>query len=67
MLVGKAPAKAAKVVGVARQTTYTRKTRLDEGGTDASRSIATGRPAQLDSNNRMSCGQLCSMAPWFRM
>ena len=32
MLAGKTPAEAAKLVGVARQTAYTWKARLDEGG-----------------------------------
>jgi transposase len=49
MLAGKTPAEAAKVVGVARQTAYTWKARLDEGGLDALRAMAPGRPAQLDS------------------
>jgi transposase len=48
MLAGKTPAEAAKAVGVARQTAYTWKARLDEGGIDALRSMATGRPALLD-------------------
>lgn len=49
MLSGKTPAEAAKAVGVARQTAYTWKARLDEGGIDALRAMATGRPAQLDA------------------
>ena len=49
MLAGKSPAEAARAVGVARQTAYTWKARLDEGGIDALRAMATGRPAQLDS------------------
>ncbi len=49
MLAGKTPAEAAKAVGVARQTAYTWKARLDEGGIDALRGMATGRPAQLDA------------------
>lgn len=49
MLAGKTPAEAAKAVGVARQTAYTWKARLDEGGIDALRAMATGRPAQLDA------------------
>ena len=48
LLAGKTPAQAAKAVGVARQTAYTWKARLDEGGIDALRSMVTGRPAQLD-------------------
>ncbi len=35
-------------MGVARQTAYTWKARLDEGGIEALRSMTTGRPAQLD-------------------
>lgn len=49
MLAGKSPAESAKAVGVARQTAYTWKARLDEGGIDALRAMATGRPAQLDA------------------
>jgi transposase len=48
MLAGRTPAEAAKAVGVARQTAYTWKARLDEGGIDALRAMAPGRPAQLD-------------------
>jgi transposase len=48
MLAGKTPAEAAHAVGVARQTAYTWKARLDEGGIDALRAMAKGRPAQLD-------------------
>ena len=55
MLAGKTPAQAAKSVGVARQTAYTWKARLDEGGIDALRSMVTGRPAQLDA------GQLAAL------
>ena len=35
MLAGKTPAQAASAVGVARQTAYTWKSRLDEGGIEA--------------------------------
>jgi len=55
MLAGKTPAEAARAVGVARQTAYTWKARLDEGGIDALRSMVTGRPAQLDA------GQLAAL------
>jgi transposase len=48
MLSGKTPAEAAHAVGVARQTAYTWKARLDEGGIDALRAMTNGRPAQLD-------------------
>ncbi|KDR25013.1 hypothetical protein BG57_32990 [Caballeronia grimmiae] len=47
-MAGKTPAEAAKAVGVARQTAYTWKARLDEGGIEALRVMTTGRPAQLD-------------------
>lgn len=50
MLAGKTPAQAAHAVGVARQTAYTWKARLDEGGIDALRAMAKGRPAQLDAS-----------------
>jgi transposase len=49
MLAGKTPAQAARAVGVARQAAYTWKARLDEGGIEALRSMAPGRPAQLDA------------------
>ncbi|MFX1740039.1 helix-turn-helix domain-containing protein [Paraburkholderia sp. A1RI_3L] len=49
MLAGKSPAEAAREVGVARQTAYAWKERLDEGGIEALQSMGSGRPAQLDS------------------
>jgi hypothetical protein len=49
MLAGKTPSEAAPAVGVARQTEYTCKARLDAGGIDARRAMGKGRPAQLDS------------------
>lgn len=49
MLEGKTPAQAAAAVGVARQTAYTWKARLDDGGIDALRAMAPGRSAQLDA------------------
>ena len=49
LLAGKGCADVAKVVGVARQTVYTWKGLLDEGGVDALRAVPErGRPAQLD-------------------
>lgn len=48
MLAGKTPAEAARAVGVSRQTAYTWKARLSEGGIEALRGMTTGRPAQLD-------------------
>ncbi|QNT25319.1 helix-turn-helix domain-containing protein, partial [Ralstonia solanacearum] len=47
MLAGKTPAEAAKAVGVARQTAYPWKARLEEGGIEALRAMAPGQPAQI--------------------
>ncbi|MDR0274447.1 MAG: IS630 family transposase [Burkholderiaceae bacterium] len=53
---GKGCAEVALAVGVARQTVYTWKALLDEGGIDALRCVPErGRPAQLDQ------GQLASV------
>lgn len=53
---GKGCAEVALAVGVARQTVYTCKTLLDEGGIDALRRVpGRGRPAKLDE------GQLASV------
>jgi transposase len=49
LLAGKGCADVAQAVGVARQTVYTWKGLLDEGGIDALRAVPErGRPAQLD-------------------
>ena len=49
LLAGKGCAEVALAVGVARQTIYTWKRLLDEGGVDALRCVPErGRPAQLD-------------------
>jgi transposase len=49
LLAGKRPAEVAEAVAVARQTVYTWKALLDEGGIDALRAVPErGRPAQLD-------------------
>ena len=49
LLAGKRPAEVALAVGVARQTVYTWKALLDEGGIDALRCVPEpGRPAQLN-------------------
>jgi transposase len=49
LLTGKRPAEVALVVGVARQTVYTWKRLLDEGGLEALRAVpGRGRPAKLD-------------------
>ena len=51
LLAGKTPAESAIAVGVARQTVYTWKRLLDEGGIDALRAVPErGRPAQLDES-----------------
>jgi transposase len=48
---GEKPAEVALEVGVARQTVYTWKALLDEGGIDALRSVPSrGRPARLDES-----------------
>ncbi len=53
---GEGCAEIALAVGVARQTVYTWKALLDEGGIDALRAVpGRGRPAQLDD------GQLASV------
>ena len=49
LLAGKGCTEVALAVGVARQTVYTWKGLLDEGGIDALRAVPErGRPAQLD-------------------
>ena len=52
-----------QIVGVARQTAYTWKARLDEGGIDALRAMAPGRPAQLDNGQLDALAQRCCKAP----
>lgn len=50
LLAGKGCAQAALAVGVARQTVYTWRALLDEGGIEALRAVGgRGRPAQLDA------------------
>ncbi len=49
LLAGKGCAEVAVAVGVARQTVYTWKRLLDEGGLDALRAVSErGHPARLD-------------------
>ncbi|BBB58544.1 hypothetical protein UNDKW_4119 [Undibacterium sp. KW1] len=56
LLQGRGCAEVALVVGVARNTVYTWKAILDEGGLDALRAVGgKGRPAQLDA---MELGEL---------
>ena len=55
LLEGKGCAEVALAVGVARQTVYTWKKLLDEGGIDALREVPErGRPAQLDEQQLAS-------------
>ena len=55
LLAGKGPAAVAVAVGVARQTVYTWKALLDEGGIDALRAVPErGRPAQLEATQLAS-------------
>jgi len=55
LLAGKGCAEVALAVGVARQTLYTWKKLLDEGGIDALRGVPErGRPAQLDEQ-QLAC------------
>jgi transposase len=59
LLAGKTPAQAAHAVGVARQTAYTWKRVLDEGGIDALRSMpGRGRPARLDEQQLQALGRM---------
>lgn len=64
LLAGKTPAQAAQAVGVARQTAYTWKAVLDEGGMDALRAMPTrGRPARLNEQQLQSLGRALLQKP----
>ena len=64
LLAGKTPAEAAHAVGVARQTAYTWKAILDEGGIDALRAMpAPGRPARLDEVQLQALGRVLVQSP----
>ena len=64
LLAGKTPAQAAHAVGVARQTVYTWKALLDEGGIDALRAMpARGRPARLDEEHLQALGRALLQRP----
>jgi len=64
LLAGKTPAQAALAVGVARQTAYTWKAVLDEGGIDALRAMPSrGRPARLDSEQLQALGRALLQRP----
>jgi transposase len=64
LLAGKTPAQAALAVGVARQTAYTWKAVLDEGGIDALRAMPPpGRPARLDDEQLQALGRALLQRP----
>jgi transposase len=64
LLAGKTPAQAAHAVGVARQTVYTWKAVLDEGGIDALRAMpGRGRPARLDEQQLQALGRALLQSP----
>ena len=64
LLAGKTPAQAAAAVGVARQTAYTWKAVLDEGGIDALRDMPTrGRPARLDDEQLRALARVLLQSP----
>ena len=64
LLAGKTPAEAAAAVGVARQTVYTWKAVLEEGGIDALRNMPTrGRPARLDDAQLQSLAKVLLQSP----
>ena len=64
LLAGKTPAQAAYAVGVARQTAYTWKAILDEGGIDALRAMpAPGRPARLDEQQLQALARVLVQSP----
>ena len=64
LLAGKTPAEAARAVGVARQTAYTWRAVLDEGGIDALRAMpARGRPARLDPEQLQALGRALLQRP----
>lgn len=64
LLAGKTPAEAAHAVGVARQTAYTWKAVLEEGGIDALRAMpAPGRPPRLDEAQLQALGRSLQQSP----
>lgn len=64
LLNGKKPAEVALAVGVARQTVYTWKALLDEGGVDALRSAPSrGRPPRLDETELESLRRVLLQKP----
>jgi len=64
LLAGKTPAQAAQAVGVARQTAYTWKAVLDDGGINALRAMPLpGRPARLDDKQLQALGRALLQRP----
>ena len=64
LLAGKTPAEAAHAVGVARQTAYTWKAILEDGGIDALRAMpGRGRPARLDESQLRALGRMLLQSP----
>ena len=64
LLAGKGCAEVALAVGVARQTVYTWKRLLDEGGIDALRAVPErGRPAQLDEQQLAALRETLLQSP----
>jgi transposase len=62
--MGKGCAEVAAAVGVARQTVYTWKALLENGGIDALRAVPErGRPAQLDQAQLASLGKALLQSP----
>lgn len=64
LLAGKSPSEVAGAVGVARQTAYTWKAVLDEGGIDALQAMPSrGRPARLAQTQLQALGQALLRKP----
>lgn len=64
LLAGKSPSEVAGAVGVARQTAYTWKAVLDEGGIDALQAMPSrGRPARLAQPQLQALGQALLRKP----
>ena len=64
LLGGKTPAQVALAVGVARQTVYTWKAVLDEGGIDALRDMPRrGRPARLGEEQLQALARVLLQSP----
>jgi transposase len=64
LLAGKKIAEVADAVGVARQTVYTWKALLDEGGIDALRAVPDpGRPARLSAEQQAELRNLLLQSP----